>query len=270
MELFPDSAIQYFGNGMIIARFDGLNNQSAIIINQLIRYLLFLAGILFFSTSFSQNSVTDSLSRDSLNKAFLKQVKSNEAAVGVDTSHFVTADETPPLSPREDSLKNDSILRIKKLARHSPKKAAMYSGLLPGLGQAYNKKYWKIPIIYAGFAGLGVAIYYTSTNFYGYRNAYRSQEYALTYGTISTASYNGVFDPGTLKAYRDYFKNDFDISCIITGAWYVLNIVDATVDAHLFEWNMKDDLSVSWHPTIISGSPYTTMPAAGVSISLGF
>jgi uncharacterized protein DUF5683 len=149
---------------------------------------------------------------------------------------------------------------------HSAKKAAYLSAVLPGLGQAYNKKYWKIPIIYAGFGGLGYALYYTSSNFEGYRGAYR-QQVALV--PNYNASFNGVADAATLKAYRDYFKKYLDISAIGVGVWYLLNVVDATVDAHLMGWNLKDDLSISWNPTLIASPNYNTA-AAGVTVALHF
>ena len=155
---------------------------------------------------------------------------------------------------------------IGKAPLHSAKKAAYLSAVVPGLGQAYNKKYWKIPIIYAGFGGLGYALYYTSSNFNGYRAAYRLQVAVVP---NYNASYNGVSDAATLKAYRDYFKKYVDIAAIGVGVWYLLNVIDATVDAHLMGWNMKDDLSISWTPTVIASPNYNTA-AAGVSIALHF
>lgn len=137
----------------------------------------------------------------------------------------------------------------KKGKRHSPTKAALLSAALPGLGQGYNKKYWKIPIVYAGFAGLGYAVYYTASEFKNYRNAYRLQ---VDGDKTTIGSYKGIQDEATLKTYRDYFKKNLDISAICTAVWYTLNIVDAAVDAHLFEWNMKDDLTVSWRPVLMN------------------
>jgi uncharacterized protein DUF5683 len=155
---------------------------------------------------------------------------------------------------------------VAKAPLHSARKAAYLSAVLPGLGQAYNKKYWKIPIVYAGFGGLSYALYYTVSNFTGYRGAYRQQVALIP---NYNASYNGVSDAATLKTYRDYFKKYVDISSIGMGVWYLLNVVDATVDAHLMGWNMKDDLSVSWNPVVISSPNYNTA-AAGVAFTLHF
>ena len=194
-------------------------------------------------------------------KAVEVKTDSSQQTLRTDTLHPVVAE------PDTQKIDSTDILKEQRAKLHSPKKAVFLSAVLPGLGQAYNKKYWKIPIIYAGFGGLGYALYYTSTNFQGYRNAYRQQE-ATTPNRF--ASYNGVSDAATLKAYRDYFKKYLDISAIGVGVWYLLNLVDAAVDAHLMNWNMKDDLSVSWHPTVIPGAPNYTSAAAGISLAFHF
>ena len=165
-----------------------------------------------------------------------------------------------------DSTKPDSAIKTEKQYKHSPLKAGLFSAILPGLGQAYNKKYWKIPIVYAGLGGLGYALYITSTNFKGFRAAYRQQV-----ATIPNpyASYLGVSDASTLKVYRDYYKKYLDISAIGMGAWYALSIIDAVVDAHLMDWNMKDDLSVSWHPLIGPTPDYNSL-ALGAALTFNF
>ena len=83
------------------------------------------------------------------------------------------------------------------------------------------------------------------------------------------ASYNGISDPATVQAYQAYFKKYLDISAIGFGVVYLLNVIDATVDAHLMNWNMKDDLNVSWTPTLITSPNYNTA-AGGVSVFLHF
>ena len=217
---------------------------------------------------------------------FNERVKLNVAATGQDTSNINFVNSPQPdtaqkitrteLKQRSGGRRfywnesryptNDSSLAAKKLRRHSPLYAALFSAACPGLGQAYNRKYWKIPIVYAGLGGLGYACYYTASNFYGYRNAYRAQ--VATVPDI-TASYKGIDDPATLKVYRDSFKKSLDISAICTGVWYVLNIVDAAVDAHLFEWNMKDDIHLSWQPTMVNNASYASS-APGIRLNLNF
>lgn len=219
---------------------------------------LLLPFLLFCSVNlFSQD--IDSLGLDTTTKTMVKP-------------RFNTGDTVakPAMVMDSTKAKVDSAVTATasvKKKRHSPLKAALFSMALPGLGQGYNKKYWKIPIVYAGLGGLGYAVYYTASNFTTYRNAYRLQidEDPNTYAAV-----DGIDDAATLKSYRDYYKRYLDISAICTGVWYALNIVDAAVDAHLFEWNMKDDLNVSWRPVMINGNSNYPQAAVGVNISLGF
>lgn len=254
--------------------------------------LFIVANCLLPTASFSQTAT------DSTTINFEKQANANKIAMGMDTLpllpvvedttttvnkgkslRFVDSSKTSLNPVVVHSLKKrkfywnaanysteDSSLGAKKLRRHNTLYAALFSMALPGLGQAYNRKYWKIPIVYAGLGGLGYACYYTATNFTGYRNAYRAQVATVP---DYNASYKGVSDPATLKEYRDYFKKNLDISAICTGVWYILNIVDATVDAHLFEWNMKDDIHLSWQPVMLNNSSYAST-APGLSFNLSF
>ncbi|NQU87895.1 MAG: hypothetical protein HQ541_19270, partial [Mariniphaga sp.] len=149
---------------------------------------------------------------------------------------------------------NDSI-PIQKEEIHSPKKATIYSAILPGLGQAYNKKYWKIPIIYAGF---GVIVYFIDYNNNWYRlfkNAYVDlsvttgfdkevfiSKYKEDLPLLSTIDYdNSVEMKNTLDyltKYQDYSRRNRDLLIIGTAVFYALNIIDASVDAHLFDFDI--------------------------------
>lgn len=160
-----------------------------------------------------------------------------------------------------DSIPNKS--KIQK--RHSAKRAAWMSAVLPGLGQVYNKRWWKVPIIYAGFAGLSYGIYHFSSNYTGYRKAYRIQ---VDGDSTTFASFKGISNPDELKSYRDYHKQNLDIMAIITAVWYALNIVDAAVDAHLFHWNMDDNLALDVHPAI--PSYFNNTNAIGISLQFSF
>ncbi len=231
--------------------------------NNTIRYCLFVAFVVMLPCLFS-----------------LSQLQA-QAVAPVDTleaAHPIPVDtDASPIAPHDtlNSLKDfdstvvDTSARalLKKQGKHSALKAGLFSAALPGLGQAYNKRYWKIPIIYAGFGGLGYALYYTSTNFNGYRAAYRQQVAVVP---NLNASYNGISDAGTLKEERDYFKKYLDISAIGTGVWYLLTIVDAVVDAHLMTWNMKDDISLSWRPDMNPPAISNNLAAAGVAFTLTF
>ena len=144
---------------------------------------------------------------------------------------------------------------------HSPKKAAVYSAILPGLGQAYNKKYWKIPIIYAGFGTLGYFIGWNNGNYQTLKLAYSD----LTDGNPDTDSYldleaakyydldneseRNQFENG-LNKQKNYYRRNRDLLIISTVGFYALNIIDASVDAHLFDFDISEDLSFNWQPAM--------------------
>lgn len=148
----------------------------------------------------------------------------------------------------------ESIDTITDVVRHSPRKASLYSTVLPGLGQAYNRKYWKIPVVY----GLGAYTIYAALanhNIYvGYRDAFRIR----TDGDPATLDeYEGLETDFTLQQRRDEFRRDRDYFWIMTGVVYVLNIVDAAVDAHLFYFDVSDKLSMQFLPPSGGFNPYT-------------
>ncbi len=164
--------------------------------------------------------------------------------------------------PLPDTVRTDSVSAGKKLTkRHSPTKAALLSLAFPGLGQAYNKRWWKLPIVYAGFAGLGYGLYHFGSDYSGYRRAYRNN----LSDTTTIYSYKGTSDVATLRVLRDNNKRNLDIMAVLTAVWYVLQIVDATVDAHLFHWNVDDKLAMDVQPML------PQIPGRGVAgISLQF
>lgn len=124
----------------------------------------------------------------------------------------------------------------------SPARAAFYSAVLPGLGQAYNKKYWKIPIVYAGL-GIGIYFYVDNNKEYNrYRDAYKSR----LAGFENDEFFGVVTTDGLQEAQKNYGRNR-EISLLVTIAIYALNIIDANVDAHLLQFNVDDNLSLRPH-----------------------
>ncbi|MGY5850993.1 DUF5683 domain-containing protein [Salegentibacter sp. F14] len=120
----------------------------------------------------------------------------------------------------------------------APSRAAFYSAILPGLGQAYNGRYWKIPIAYAGL-GIGVYFYINNNNeFNRYRDAYKDR----LAGRVD--EFQGrISDDGLIRAQRFYRRNK-EISILVIAGIYALNIIDANVDAHLQQFNVSEDLSL--------------------------
>lgn len=129
---------------------------------------------------------------------------------------------------------------------HSPHKASLYSAVLPGLGQAYNQKYWKIPIVYAG---VGTISYLAIINRNEYRIAKEAQVYVANNEEYPIENkYIGKYSATDLITIRDYYRRNMEVSWIFLGLWYILNIVDATVDAHFFNYDISDEISLQLQP----------------------
>lgn len=133
-----------------------------------------------------------------------------------------------------------------------PSKAAFYSAVLPGLGQAYNKKYWKIPIVWAA---LGTGIYFYTTNnkeYNRYRDAYKSRLAGFTNDEFYfDAQGNQLTEPRVttdgLERAQKFFKRNKELSLLVTVGLYALNIIDANVDAHLMQYNVDESLTLTPH-----------------------
>jgi len=136
---------------------------------------------------------------------------------------------------------------------HSANKAALYSALLPGAGQAYNKKYWKIPVVYAGFGTLIYFIHSNNTEYVKFRDAYSFKASASPDSTLYNV-YADKYPLSSLLEGRDYYRRNRDLTYILTSVWYILNVVDAAVDAHLFDYDISDNLSLQWKPEFYTPS----------------
>jgi hypothetical protein len=135
------------------------------------------------------------------------------------------------------------IAPIDSAQSHSVKTATLLA-LLPGAGQIYNRKYWKVPIVYAG---LGTTIYFARENHLLYRE-FLDAFFASTDDDSSTI-YNGTFTPAQLIELQDIYRRYRDLNLILTAVVYGLQILDAHVDAHLFYYDISDDLSLRWEPS---------------------
>ncbi|MDA3883509.1 MAG: DUF5683 domain-containing protein [Bacteroidales bacterium] len=179
------------------------------------------------------------------------------------------------LSQSSDSLSADTLSQKPK-TEHSPKKATIYSAVVPGLGQVYNKSYWKVPVIYGGFAGLGYIISQNHIFYSDFRDVYNSY---LTYAageeaegrtpnsdTLLTVRGLTSYSIYNVKEGRDYFRRRRDLAIIGIGAWYVLQIIEAYVDAHMFSFDISDDLSLHYRPTFFDAAK----PVSGLTISVRF
>ena len=145
-------------------------------------------------------------------------------------------------------VKKDSLVK----AKHDPHKATIRSAILPGWGQAYNREYWKIPLVYAAI-GIPIGTYiYNNTWYKKTRDAYNiviNNDTANFSKIDPRLFYNGYpIDPSSLQNYRNQFRKDRDYSLLIIFVAWGLNVVDATVFGNLKDFDVSDDLSMHVNP----------------------
>jgi hypothetical protein len=163
--------------------------------------------------------------------------------------------------------KKDTVLVVKDTTKYqeidplTPAKAAFYSAILPGLGQAYNKKYWKIPLVYGA---IGTSLYFYIDNnkkYHDYRDAYKRR----------LEGYNDdkyqFLDESRLIAGQKFYQRNRDLSALFVVGFYVLNIIDANVDAALIQFNVNERLSV--RPEIYPAD-VTFKPNVGLTFNYHF
>jgi len=168
---------------------------------------------------------------------------------------------------RADSLFLNSDLSqietIKTVSELDPNKAALLSAVLPGLGQAYNNQYWKIPLIYGGGLIIGHYINYNNVIYNEMRNSLIAE---VDSDPFTENPYSDRFQETALTRNRDAFRRNRDLLILIGAAFYLLNVVDAHVSAHLNEFDVNDNLSLKVSPSIQSTPLFSQ--ALGFSISL--
>lgn len=149
---------------------------------------------------------------------------------------------------------------------HSPRKAGIYSAILPGLGQAYNRKYWKIGVIGVGAAALVYSYQFSSKNYRLHKDELILRQSDAPNG------FNGdlvLYSDGDLNELQDFYRRNRDLSIIGFALLYTLNIIDATVDAHFFDFNMSDDLSINIRPEPVFNA-LSARTSLGLGINLRF
>ncbi|MBL4670270.1 MAG: hypothetical protein HRT73_02105 [Flavobacteriales bacterium] len=158
----------------------------------------------------------------------------------------VTSLKSSAQSSTLDSLFSDT-LNIKETKKHSPNKATLFSTVLPGLGQAYNKKYWKVPIVYAA---IGLPLYFAISNQRNFNKFKTAYGLRIDGDPNTIDEFEGVLSEAGIKSNLDFHQRNKDLSYILVGLFYVFNIVDAAVDAHLFNFPKNDNLSFNLQPSI--------------------
>lgn len=215
---------------------------------------------------------------------FAQDAKSFE--IKADSSRIeVAADSTV----RSVMLAADSLpkpAQIKMEFKPDPKKAVLMA-LVPGLGQIYNRKFWKLPIVYGGLMGCMYAVTWNNRNYQDYSTAYKdimmdAEEPNRPVEEFHTSwqDFLGVgYDPKEwvtntnfqtqLKNRKDYYRRYRDLSIIITVGVYALSIIDAYVDAQLFDFDISPDLSMHWEPSVTPQTAYSSR-SYGLNCSIKF
>ncbi|MDR0824088.1 MAG: DUF5683 domain-containing protein [Prevotella sp.] len=189
----------------------------------------------------------------------------------------VKRDSVSPLIQEEPVvLLADSIVLLGKPEfKPDSKKAVIYSAIFPGLGQLYNRKYWKLPIVIGGALGLTYAITWNGARYNDYSQAYKD----LVLGT-GNSYLNYVRDQATIdqnkeywisafKKKKDFFRRNRDLAIIATVGVYALCMIDAYVDAQLYDFDMSPDLSMRVQPVIWMPTSYSKI-SFGVQCSINF
>jgi len=212
-----------------------------------INYLLFFVFVCIANGIFAQNIATDSIQQDTIFKVKAKR-------------EIIVANE-----PIQNKLGAKDSVKVKL---HSPKKAAWMSAVLPGLGQIYNKKYWKLPVIYVGFGVIGYLGYNYYTKFNKYKDTYL---YRSGLDSTSRDYFPQIQSTDLLYEYWNYYRRNFELTCIVGSLFYILNIIDASVDGHLYKYDISDDLSLKIEPDMNSLSYYSKKNVSGgVKLTLKF
>lgn len=163
------------------------------------------------------------------------------------------------------TIKADSLKTLKKPHIHNPKLAVILSAALPGAGQIYNKKYWKTPIVWAG---IGACAYFIRSNHILYRDYKDALLQRVDTSAVEPDKYLDIYSTDQLITLQDQYRQNRDLFIIVTSLVYVLNIVDALVDAHLFSFDVSDDLSLNWQP--FYHYSVNTRNTSGLSVQLRF
>lgn len=158
------------------------------------------------------------------------------------------------MSQEDTVIVSPEIEKDTTASKHSPKLATIFSAVVPGLGQAYNKKYWKLPILYGG---AGTLIYLYGTNNKEYKkflDAYLlfKADDSLTYTPVNINGEMIDLNKDVVIQYKDKYRKSRDLCVIGMGFLYILNIVDASVDAHFFNFDVSEDLSMRIEPVIMN------------------
>lgn len=175
-----------------------------------------------------------------------------------------TADSIQVIRPAGEGLATvvDTVLIESYAKRFNPARASLFAAVLPGLGQVYNKKYWKLPLVYGGFGAIGYGLNFYQELYKDYKN---QLYYILENGTEESLE---GFTEDQLRPAIDQARHERDFMIILMAGMYILQIIDAHVDAHLKEFDVNPNLQVKMQPMM--RNEMLTGNQIGFSVTLRF
>lgn len=197
------------------------------------------------------------------------------------TDRMLVTDTVKWVKDDRKVAKRDTVIIIKDEFKPNPTKAVIYSAIFPGLGQIYNRKYWKLPIIYGGAVGLTYAISWNGSKYGDYAQAYK--DFVTGEGNswenfipFSSNPKDYLNDPSKneqlksrLKRNKDMFRQNRDLAIIISVGVYVLCMIDAYVDAQLYDFDISPDISMRVDPVVMFPTQYSKA-SIGLRCSINF
>ncbi|TLP80648.1 hypothetical protein ES765_07340 [Maribacter sp. ACAM166] len=178
----------------------------------------------------------------------------------------------------QDMVIQDSVSFIKSKKEFNPlapSKAAFLSALFPGLGQIYNKRYWKVPLVFGAIGGSIYMYTYNNDNYQNFRTAFKRRQAGFTDDQFydingdNTVGADPDLDLDDLEYQQERFQRDRDLWLVVAIGMYAFNIVDANVDAHLKQFNIDDDLSIDFEP-YFDLNQVTNSPNYGMVVTIKF
>ncbi|WKZ61103.1 MAG: DUF5683 domain-containing protein [Cyclobacteriaceae bacterium] len=206
--------------------------------------------------------IGDCFTAFAMTEPFLKRLSILFCLVGFTLGAYAQRDSIQVVQPKSDTVTIASYSN-----RYDPRKALLYAAVLPGLGQVYNKKYWKLPLVYGGFAITG---YYLNIYQEGYLTFRGELFYNLENGLSGDTQVNPntLYTTSQLRTIVDRYRRERDYMIIIMMGVYILQMVDAHVDSHLKEFDLNPNLQVRIEPAF--SNELLTGRMGGISLKIRF
>lgn len=174
-------------------------------------------------------------------------------------------DSTKVIVKKEPAVKDSARLAIEAM----PRRAALKSLMVPGLGQIYNKRWWKVPLVYGGFFGLGLVFEFNHRYYKVFLKEAQFRE--LNPQKTKNPLYANYSNQGII-AIKDSYRRNRDLSVLAGIGFYAITIIDAYVDAKFFRFDISDELAIKVEPSVNQAPVHASAfsPAVGLKVKLNF